>query len=179
MAASAHRLVIFGANHKSASLTLRDALFVDDEAAPAFLDLLRQAGLAEAMVLSTCDRVEVWSTGMDPETLGGRVLEVFGRRTGVEPAALAAHFYTLTGAEAVRHGFAVTAALDSLVIGEPHVAGQVKAAHRLAREAGTLGGELNAAGDTLSGTWSFPVTLADGSQLGTCVGPWTAMRTMP
>jgi hypothetical protein len=44
---------------------------------------------------------------------------------------------------------------------------------------GVLGGELSAAGDTLSGTWSFPVTLADGSQLGTCVGPWTAMRTMP
>ena len=44
---------------------------------------------------------------------------------------------------------------------------------------GALGGELNDAGDTLSGTWSFPVTLADGSSLGTCVGPWTAMRSMP
>jgi len=144
VAASAHRLVIVGANHKSASLSLRDALFVDDDSAPAFLEGLHRAGLTEALVLSTCDRVEVWSTGLDPETLCGRVLEAFAPRTGVEAAALSAHFYVLTGAEAVRHGFTVTAALDSLVIGEPHVAGQVKAAHRLAREAGTLGGELDA-----------------------------------
>ncbi|CAA7623460.1 glutamyl-tRNA reductase [Magnetospirillum sp. SS-4] len=142
MAASHHRLVLVGANHKTASLSLRDALFVDDAAAPAFLEGLKRAGLAEAMVLSTCDRVEIWTAAPDPDHAARLVGEALAVRAGLEAAALACHLYVLSGTEAVRHGFAVTAALDSLVIGEPHVAGQVKAAHRLAREAGTLGGEL-------------------------------------
>lgn len=133
-----------GANHKSASLTLRDALFVDDAAAPGFLEGLKRAGLAEALVLSTCDRVEVWAIHTDPAQAALLVDEALALRAGLEPSALASHLYTLTGGEAVEHGFTVTAALDSLVIGEPHVSGQVKAAHRLAREAGTMGGGLDA-----------------------------------
>ena len=144
VAASAHHLVMIGANHKSASLGLRDALFVDDAAAPAFLEGLKRAGLGEALVLSTCDRVEVWTIDGDPAHAARLVGEAMAARAGLEPAVLACHLYTLTGAEAVGHGFTVTASLDSLVIGEPHVAGQVKAAHRLAREAGTLGGALDA-----------------------------------
>ncbi|TAN74536.1 MAG: glutamyl-tRNA reductase [Magnetospirillum sp.] len=143
MAASAHRLVMIGANHKSASLGLRDALFVDDASAPGFLEGLKRAGLAEALVLSTCDRVEVWAIDGDVAHAARLVGEAMAARAGLEPAALACHLYTLAGAEAVSHGFTVTASLDSLVIGEPHVTGQVKAAHRLAREGGTLGGELD------------------------------------
>ncbi|OAN48087.1 glutamyl-tRNA reductase [Paramagnetospirillum marisnigri] len=144
MAASHHRLVMVGANHKSASLTLRDALFVDDAAAPAFLEGLKRAGLAEALVLSTCDRVEVWAMAGDADHAAQLVCDAWAARAGLEPAAVAANLTTLTGEDAARHGFAVTAALDSLVIGEPHVAGQVKAAHRLARDAGTLGSGLDA-----------------------------------
>ncbi len=144
VAASAHRLVMIGANHKSASLTLRDALFVDDATAPGFLEGLRRAGLGEALVLSTCDRVEVWTVDDDPAHAARLVGESLAARAGLEPAALASHLYTLAGAEAVSHGFTVTASLDSLVIGEPHVTGQVKAAHRLAREGATMGGELDA-----------------------------------
>ena len=143
VAVSAHRLVMVGANHKSASLTLRDALFVDDAAAPGFLEGLKRAGLAEALVLSTCDRVEVWTIADDPAEAARLVGEVLAARAELEPAALACHLYTLAGAEAVSHGFTVTASLDSLVIGEPHITGQVKAAHRLAREGGTLGGGLD------------------------------------
>lgn len=144
MPASAHRLVMVGANHKSASLSLRDALFVDDAGAPAFLERLSLAGLTEALILSTCDRVEVWATSNDAVQAARLICEAFAARTGLEAAAVASNLYTMTGGEAVRHGFTVTAALDSLVIGEPHVAGQVKAAHRLARDAGTLGGEMDA-----------------------------------
>ncbi len=143
MDASAHRLVVIGANHRSASLTLRDALFVDDDSAPGFLEGLKRAGLAQAMVLSTCDRVEVWTADHDAGRAAALVGAAFAARAGLEPATLASHLYTLSGVEAARHGFAVTSSLDSLVIGEPHVTGQVKAAHRLAREAGTLGGELD------------------------------------
>ncbi len=138
------RFVVIGANHRSASLGLRDALFVDDAAVPEVLAGLNTAGLAEALVLSTCDRVEVWAAEDDPERAGRQVAEVLAGRTGLAPAALASHLYALAGGEAVRHAFTVAASLDSLVIGEPHVAGQVKAAHRLAREAGRCGAGLEA-----------------------------------
>ena len=143
MSGSSHRLVVVGANHRSASLSLRDALFVDDAVAPAFLEGLKRAGLAEALVLATCDRVEVWAEDIDPVHAARLVGAALAAKAGLEPAILSPHLYTLSGGDAVRHGFTVTASLDSLVIGEPHVAGQVKAAHRLARDAGCCGGELD------------------------------------
>lgn len=139
---AAPRFVVVGANHRSASLSLRDALFVDDAGAAGFLVGLKERGIAEALVLSTCDRVEVWSASHDAALVAGAAGACFAARAGIPPAALAAQFYTLTGAEAARHAFAVAASLDSLVIGEPHVMGQVKAAHRLARDSGTCGPEL-------------------------------------
>jgi glutamyl-tRNA reductase len=143
VAASAHRFVVVGANHRSASLSLRDALFVDDASAPAFLEGLKRASLAEAAVLSTCDRVEVWTMDEDPARAAHAVTEALAARAGMEAEALNHHLYVMTGGEAIRHGFSVTASLDSLIIGEPHVLGQVKAAHRLAREAGTCGSEID------------------------------------
>lgn len=138
-----HHLVVIGANHRSASLGLRDALFVDDAAAPTFLETLKRAGLPECLVLATCDRVEIWAEDRDPVHAARLVAEALAARAGLEPTVLSPHLYTLTGGEAVRHGFTVTSSLDSLVIGEPHVTGQVKAAHRLARDAGCCGGELD------------------------------------
>lgn len=138
------RLTIVGANHRSASLSLRDQLFVDDAAAAAFLVELKQAGLHEAMVLSTCDRVEVWASHVDADLVQSLVAAALAGRVGVVPAALSGQLYRHAAAAAVRHAFAVTASLDSLVIGEPHVLGQVKAAHRLARDCGTCGAEIDA-----------------------------------
>ena len=123
------RLVIVGANHRSASLSVRDQLFVDDAEAP---DFLRALGQREALILSTCDRVEVWAWDADPETIHQSLI-----------ARADADLYTLTGEQAVRHAFTVTAALDSLIIGEPQVPGQVKAAVRLARTTGTIGPGLD------------------------------------
>lgn len=141
---SAIPLVVVGANHRSSSLTLRDALFVDDQAAPAFLDRLRAAGLAQAMVLSTCDRIEVVAIHNDPAVAETAIANALVERSGLPPGALSGQLYRLVGVEAVRHCFAVTASLDSLVIGEPHVLGQVKAAHRLSKDAGLTGIDLEA-----------------------------------
>lgn len=138
----APRFVVVGANHRSASLSLRDQLFVDDANAAAFLAGCKGRGLHEALVLSTCDRVEVWASHHDYPAAEAAVCEAFADKTGLSAAALDSQFYVLTGPEAVRHAFAVTASLDSLVIGEPHVLGQVKTAHRLARDAATCGPEL-------------------------------------
>lgn len=141
---AAPRFAVIGVNHRSASLGLRDSLFIDDAGAASFLVALKVKGLQEALVLSTCDRVEVWASHNDPTAPAEMVGEAFAERAGINVAALKAQFYGLAGGEAVRHAFAVTASLDSLIVGEPHVLGQVKAAHRLAREAGTCGAELEA-----------------------------------
>lgn len=136
------RFVIVGANHRSASLSLRDQLFVDDAGASAFLTDLKARGLHEALVLSTCDRVEVWASHPDADAVVASVAEALTARAALPATALSGQLYQHDGAEALRHCFAVTASLDSLVIGEPHVMGQVKTAHRLARDSGTCGPEL-------------------------------------
>jgi len=119
-------LVIVGTNHRTAPVGVRDLLFVDDAEATVFLLGL---GLPEVLVLSTCDRVELWAWQADPGLLTSALL------ARVPSAPL----YALTGEEALHHAFAVTSAMDSLIIGEPQVPGQVKAAARLARQAGTMG----------------------------------------
>jgi glutamyl-tRNA reductase len=141
---AAGKTIIVGANHRSSSLTLRDQMFVDDAAVPGFLAGLREAGLVQAVVLSTCDRVEVLCVHPEPPVAEGIVAEALARRAGIARSSLAGQLYTLVGAEAVRHCFAVTGSLDSLVIGEPHVLGQVKAAHRMARDSMMVGGEIEA-----------------------------------
>jgi len=140
---SANTLVI-GANHRSASLTLRDQLFVEDEAAPEFLTGLRNAGIGQAMVMSTCDRVEVQAIDDDHASASRCIAEIMAAHGELTPGDLDGQLYTMSGAEAVRHIFTVAASLDSLVIGEPHVFGQMKASHRLSRDVGMSGGELEA-----------------------------------
>jgi glutamyl-tRNA reductase len=131
--------MVVGANHRSASLSLRDALFVDDRAQPEFLSRL---GLADAVAISTCDRVEVWTLHDDPIAAQHRIVAALARHCGFPEDELGEQLYTLVDQAAVRHCFAVTSSLDSLVIGEPHVMGQVKACHRIAREIGLCGSEM-------------------------------------
>jgi glutamyl-tRNA reductase len=135
------RLLVVGANHRISPLDLRDRLFVDDASAPAFLASLAAAGMTEAMILSTCDRVEVVAVTGAPDA-ADRIVTVLAGQAGIEPAALAPQLAVMRGAEALRHVFSVAASLDSQVIGEPQVLGQVKAAHRLAQVAGLCGREL-------------------------------------
>ncbi len=139
---SSLRPIVIGANHRSSALPLRDALFVDDAAQGDFLVGLKQAGLLQAMAVSTCDRVEVWALHHDAFFVETVVTEAFAARAGISLEALSGQLYVLADEAAARHCFAVTSSLDSLVIGEPHVLGQVKACQRMARDAGTCGAEL-------------------------------------
>ena len=134
------RPLVVGANHRTAPLSLRDTLFVDDLAQPDFLNDL---GLPQALAVSTCDRVEVWTVCDDPEARQLHIIETLARRGGLPAEAIAGQIYILSDAAAIRHCFAVTASLDSLVIGEPQVLGQVKACHRLSRDSGRTGPELD------------------------------------
>jgi len=138
------RPFVVGLNHRSSALGLRDQLFVEEPQIPAVLGRLRLAGVAHALVLSTCDRIEVQGIDDDPETAAARAVAAIAQHAGVDDAALAGQTYTLVDADAVRQMFRVAAALDSMIIGEPQVLGQVKVGHRMAADAGMTGGGLEA-----------------------------------
>ncbi len=140
-------LLVVGVNHQSSSMALRDCVTLEDDALPAFLTRLPGHGVAQAVVLSTCDRVEVIACAgatddeaVEVARLGA--LQALAEAGAVSPARIAAEGYVLRGEAAVRHCFAVAASLDSQVIGEPHVLRQVKAGYATARAAGLLGAEL-------------------------------------
>ncbi len=137
--------VVVGATHKSSTATLRDRIFVEDAAAPGLLRDVRAGGLEQAILLSTCDRVEFHGIAADPAAAARAVAAALARHAGLDPAALDPELGLRTGEAALRHIFAVAASLESAVIGEPQVLGQVKAAHRLARDVGSVGSELEAA----------------------------------
>lgn len=135
--------VVVGANHRSAPSDLRDSLAQTEEDAVALLGELGLAGVGQTVVIATCDRVDVVAAGGDAAALSGRIAGVLARRSGLPPSVLAGQTYALSGAAAVRYLFAVAGSLESLVLGEPEVLGQVKAADRLARAAGTMGRALD------------------------------------
>jgi glutamyl-tRNA reductase len=141
-------LVVVGASHRSSTLAMRDHLFVEESAMPEVLARLRAAGFEQALILSTCDRTEVAAIDGAPEghpdAAEQRIAAVLALHAGLPTADVIPELYTFVGEQAVRHIFRVTASLDSLVIGEPHVQGQVKASHRAAQRAAMAGSELEA-----------------------------------
>jgi glutamyl-tRNA reductase len=137
------RPVVVGFGHRLASAALRDRLFVEDREIEGLLADLRAAGITQAIVLSTCDRVEVQGAAADPAAFAQTVLRLFAGRGHMAVEELGRQAHYLVGEDAVRHMFAVAAALDSQVVGEPQVLGQVKEAHRRSRDAGLLGPELD------------------------------------
>jgi len=139
------QLFVVGANHHSSSVMLRDALFVADGAVPEVLRALKAEGVPQAIVLSTCDRVEVQAAAPDPAKAAEATVAVLTGRVPGLKAEAGRQFYTLAGDDAARHIFAVAASLDSQVIGEPQVLGQVKAGHQRAKAAGMVGPELDGA----------------------------------
>lgn len=136
------RPFVAGVNHRTSSLGLRDQLFIEDEAVPGVLAVLRDKGLDEAVLLSTCDRVEVVGAHPAPEAAAETVLAVLADQVQVPLADLKAQANVLYDEPAVLHLFNIAASLASLVIGEPQVLGQVKAGHRMARDSGMPNGVL-------------------------------------
>src|SRR5919106_3410819 len=138
-------VVIVGLSHLTSPLAIREAMaFPRERLAEALRRLRAEAGLSEAMILSTCNRVELYGQADDDEGATDRLAEFLGSFHGRPAADLEACVYRLSGTEAVRHAFRVAAGLDSMVIGEPQILGQVKEAYQAAEEAGTLGAALNA-----------------------------------
>ena len=137
-------LVVVGVSHRTAPLDVREALaFPRERIGEALARAREEAGLEEAMILSTCNRVEVYGRAAEgvPAAAVARFLEGYhGRAVG----DLAPFLYAASGEAAVRHAFRVAASLDSMVIGEPQILGQVKEAYEIAEAAKSLGGSLGA-----------------------------------
>jgi glutamyl-tRNA reductase len=133
-------LYALGLNHSTAPLKVRERVaFQMDTLGAALRDLLGQPKVKEAAILSTCNRTEVYFHGSETEPVV-RWLEAFHR---VPRASLSQYLYTLPQERAVPHAFRVASGLDSMVLGEPQILGQMKQAVKTAAAAGSLGLVLN------------------------------------
>jgi glutamyl-tRNA reductase len=134
------RISLTGLNHKTAPVELRERLAIASEKlAVETAGLLAYDGVCECLILSTCNRVEllVCHESEDPGLPG-----YLSRRFSVEASALQPYLYNYKDADAVRHLFRVASSLDSMVVGEPQILGQVKESYSAARAVGAVGPEL-------------------------------------
>ena len=133
-------LLTLGLNHRTAPLSVRERLaFHTEELRRALGDLAGHGRVYEAAILSTCNRTEIYCQAESPEH-AVRWLSEYRRLPDSE---VAPYLYAHPGREAVRHAFRVASGLDSMVLGEPQILGQMKEAVRIARESGTLGVTLD------------------------------------
>jgi glutamyl-tRNA reductase len=134
------QMVLIGVNHKTAPIELRERIAISrDELADVTRALAAQPGVSECMIVSTCNRVEMLAAVESPET---DLKEFLHSHFGLDRTLLAPHIYEHRDQLAVRHLFRVAASLDSMVVGEPQILGQVKEAFATARAAGTVSSQL-------------------------------------
>ncbi len=132
-------MIAIGLNHKSAPIALREQLAFSAEKMPmALRELVGLDAVNEAMILSTCNRVELYCTGGAEQA----VKDWLARYHQISPADLAPHLYCHRHQDAVRHVMQVASGLDSMMLGESQIFGQLKQAYTLARDAGTIGDVL-------------------------------------
>lgn len=136
-------LAAVGLNHTTAPVELREQLAVPREELDTHLEgLIRTARLEEVILLSTCNRVEVYA--VQKEARGSDYLvDALAELRGVRSRDMRSHAFARGDDAAARHIFRVTASLESMVLGEPQILGQVKDAYRAARNAGTVGSVLD------------------------------------
>jgi glutamyl-tRNA reductase len=132
-------LMVVGADHRSSTMILRDRLFLDAGAAPAFYGQMARAGLTETMVLSTIDRTEIYAITEDAAAAGEEIRKLLAANARVTRSDIENQSYMLSGPEAVKHAFAVAAALECLVIGDTRFLGQVEDAYAAALREGAAG----------------------------------------
>lgn len=137
-------LLLLGISHHTAPLEVRERLALPEGAlAPALARLARVAGVREGLILSTCNRVEVLVEAEAPASAAGLLECLLAAAACTEPPPPAA-LYQLAGEDAARHVLRVAASLDSMVVGEPQILGQLKQAFAAAQAAGVIGTELDA-----------------------------------
>jgi glutamyl-tRNA reductase len=134
-------LAIIGVNHKTAPIALRERFAIGRSELPAATRALAALpGVAECMIVSTCNRVELVTVIEDSNV---ELSSFLTNQFGIEPQLLLPHLFERRDNEAVAHLFRMAASLDSMVVGEPQILGQVKEAFAVARAAGAIGSQLD------------------------------------
>ncbi|MGE5471124.1 MAG: glutamyl-tRNA reductase [Bacteroidota bacterium] len=129
-----------GINHHSAPLAIRERVaFNAEKLHQALADLTRSQPVKEVAILSTCNRTEIYYAAETPDV----VIDWLAQYHQVARSEIAPYLYTHDQPAAIRHAFRVASGLDSMVIGEPQILGQMKDAVRVAEESGTLGTQLH------------------------------------
>jgi glutamyl-tRNA reductase len=137
-------LLALGVSHKTAPLDLRERLsLTEGSAVGALRELTAAVGIHEAAAISTCNRTELYLVVSDTVEAESTALGVLTRQADIPPTELLGHLYSHRGGEAAHHLFRVTAGLDSMIVGEAEVQGQVKRAYELALVEGGTGPILN------------------------------------
>ncbi|MDQ4004307.1 MAG: glutamyl-tRNA reductase [Actinomycetota bacterium] len=136
-------IAVAGMSHRSASVEVREKVAFSPCASRSFLRRLKEGGAAaEAVLISTCNRTELYAV-VEDEGAGGRLFEALAAEKGLSRGFLERHSYWLTDDEAVRHLYRVASSLDSMVVGEGQILGQVREAYREATEEHCTGPILN------------------------------------
>jgi glutamyl-tRNA reductase len=140
---AAVRLALAGVNHRTAPVHVRERLAFREEEIPAALLGVQACGAREALILSTCNRVEV-AAALDEEVPAEILFQsMVAGRDGLTIDSLKPHSYLYQEHDAIRHLFRVASSLDSMIVGEPQILGQLKHAYAQARDQGTIGGLLD------------------------------------
>lgn len=137
------RLMVVGLSHHSAPIALLERVALNGERALAVLHEVLQVGAGEAMVVATCNRLELYTVTTDPAATTALLGGLLARHTGVPVAELTPHMFTRYDGEAVEHLFAVACGLDSLAVGEAQILGQLRSAFRTAQSQGSAGVVMN------------------------------------
>ncbi|MGB2102286.1 MAG: glutamyl-tRNA reductase [Porticoccaceae bacterium] len=143
-------IIAFGINHKSASVDLRGCVsFAPETVFETLRSALPSLGISEIAILSTCNRTEIYAVG---ELSDGQLLDWLAATKQLDRSALENCYYCYRNTDAIRHMICVASGLDSLVVGEPQIFGQIKSAYSVAQKAETVFGQLN-----MAFQWSFAV----------------------
>ena len=138
------QIFVVGVNHRSAPVEIRERLaFPQDRLAETFTHLREAIRLDECLILSTCNRMEIYGVAGEVDGTVHRLYDFLGRHSTLNRTALASSLYVHRQPESVHHLFRVTSGLDSMILGESEITGQVKEAYRHACEHGATGKVFN------------------------------------
>ncbi len=137
-------LLALGCSHRTAGIDLRERLALPEGRAASLLRaLVSEEGISEAAAISTCNRTELYLVAADSVDAEATALGALSREAGIRATDLLGPLYSLRDEEAARHLFRVTAGLDSMIVGEAEIQGQVKRAYELALVEGVTGPVIN------------------------------------
>lgn len=137
------QIVVFGLNHNTAPVEVRERLFFAESQVPSLLNALRGKGIRESAVLSTCNRTEIYFCTDSADESLATVKDVLIKYFDIDRKILEEYTYTFQDEPSYKHLFLVASGLDSMVVGEPQILGQVKDAYRMAAHSNTTGYLLN------------------------------------